>query len=115
MSNVNDVKIKDIEITLNGEVHHLRFTLNAFAELEEAYGSIDKALEQLNKGSIKAIRKLLWAGLLCENKDIQEYDVGNMVDTSNIKEFADTIAKALQSAMPNAPAEGTSPNAKSLK
>lgn len=116
MSNVSDVKIKQITIKINGEEHHLRFTLNAFAELEEAYGTIDTALEKLNTGSIKAIRKLLWAGLLHENPDIKELDVGNMVDTSNIKEFSESLAQALTAAMPATPVPTKdSPNAPAQK
>lgn len=42
----------------------LLFDLNAFAELEDKFGSLDQAFQKMQQGSVKATRTLLWAGLL---------------------------------------------------
>jgi hypothetical protein len=44
MSNVGDVRAKLIPIQLDKE-RHLKFDLNAFAELEDIYGDINTAFE----------------------------------------------------------------------
>jgi hypothetical protein len=113
MSNLKDVRIKNIPILVDGKEHQLRFTLNAFAELEDAYGSVDAAMKTLQSGSMKAVRKLLWAGLLHEDENLTEKQVGNMLDTSNLQEFTQALTNALGVAMPDA--EATDPNAKTQK
>ena len=51
MANLKDVKSKVTKITLNDGVERvIKFDLNAMAELEDRYGSIDKAFEELEKG-----------------------------------------------------------------
>ena len=47
MSNLNNVKVKATPIELGGETYHLKYDLNAFAELEEEYGSLNRALNSL--------------------------------------------------------------------
>lgn len=57
MSNIKDAKPRVKTITLNdGVEREVRFTLNAMAELEERYGSVDAAFKALDDGSIKAAR-----------------------------------------------------------
>jgi len=47
MSNLEDVKIKGTEVILKGNKEYLKYDLNAFAELEDKYGSINKAIDGL--------------------------------------------------------------------
>jgi len=46
MSNLDDVKVKGIPVELKGETYYLKFDLNSFAELEDRYGSITKAMKK---------------------------------------------------------------------
>ncbi|MFV9511805.1 hypothetical protein [Tepidibacillus sp. LV47] len=96
---VNDIKAKLIPIILDKE-RHLKFDLNAFAELEELYGDFQTAMDAMQKGSIKAIRAMLWAGLIHEDKSLTVEDVGSMIDMSNINEVVGIISKAISEAMP---------------
>ena len=65
MSNLREVKPKVKTITLSdGVEREIRFTLNAMAELEDRYGSVQAAFEALDNNSIKAVRCILWAGLM---------------------------------------------------
>ena len=76
MANLNDVKSKDIKITLaDGVERTIKFDLNAMAELEDKYGSVDAAFEMLDKNSIKALRFILWAGLSHSDENLTVYKV----------------------------------------
>lgn len=47
MSNLEEIKVKGTDVTLKGNKYHLKYDLNAFAELEDRYGSINKAIDGL--------------------------------------------------------------------
>lgn len=96
---VNDIKTKLIPIMLDKE-RHLKFDLNAFAELEELYGDFQVAMDAMTKGSIKAIRAMLWAGLIHEDENLTIKQVGSMIDMTNINEVMTSITKAINEAMP---------------
>lgn len=101
MANVKDVKSKAVKITLNdGVEREIKFTLNAMAELEDRYGSVDEAFAQLDKNSIKALRCVLWAGLIHENPDLTEQQVGNLIDLTYMHELMSSLGTAFESNMP---------------
>ena len=102
MANLKDAKSKPVKITLTDGVERtLRFTLNAMAELEDKYGSVDEAFAALDKGSIKAVRFILWAGLMHEDENLTEQQVGNLIDIQYMQELLDTVEIALDSDMPD--------------
>jgi len=97
MSNVKDVKSKDIKITLNDGVERtIKFTLNALAELEDRYGSVDEAFKQLDNNSIKAVRCILWAGLIHEDPELTEQQVGNLIDIQYMQELMASLNDSIQ-------------------
>lgn len=101
MSNVKDVKSKDIKITLNDGVERtIKFTLNAMAELEDRYGSVDEAFKQLDNNSIKAVRCILWAGLIHEDPELTEQQVGNLIDIQYMQELMASLGEAFDADMP---------------
>ncbi len=101
MSNVKDIKSKDIKITLNDGVERtIKFTLNALAELEDRYGSVDEAFKQLDNNSIKAVRCILWAGLIHEDPDLTEQQVGNLIDIQYMQELMASLGEAFDADMP---------------
>lgn len=108
MANVNDVKLKAAVLELGGKERHMRFDLNAFAELEEAYGSIEGAMGALEKGSIKALRAIIWAGLLHEHTDsdgnptLTLLEVGSWIDIKDLPTLSEKLGKALEQALPTA-------------
>ena len=97
--------LKDIrEITVPIELDRprgLKFDLNAFAELEDKFGSMDAAFHAMQKGSLKAARTLLWAGLLHEDETLTERKVGGLVTLANLSGIMDSITSALTAAMPD--------------
>lgn len=101
MANVKDVKSKAIKITLTDGVERtIKFTLNAMAELEDRYGSVDEAFRQLDNNSIKAVRCILWAGLIHEDPDLTEQQVGNLIDIQYMQELMASLGEAFDADMP---------------
>lgn len=96
---INDIRPKSITINLDKE-RHLKFDLNAFAELEEIYGDFETAMNEMTKGSVKAVRAILWAGLVHEDETLTIKQVGSMIDMSNISYVVEIISKAISEAMP---------------
>lgn len=102
MSKALDLKGKKIPITLGCKQRTLKFDLNSFAEIEDMYGSVDAALKILGTGSIKAVRNILWAGLIHEELDdntgkykITPIDVGAMIELEQIPEIATRLKDAM--------------------
>lgn len=103
MANVKDVKSKPVKITLKDGVERtICFTLNAMAELEDKYGSVDEAFNQLDKNSVKALRFILWAGLMHEDPDLTEQQVGNLIDIQYMQELMSSLGEAFDNDMPDA-------------
>jgi hypothetical protein len=75
----------------------IRFTFNAFCELEEV---MDRPLTELQNGfKMKDLRALVWAGLLHEEPDLTLEDAGAMIDEAeSIEEVAQVVGKALEAA-----------------
>lgn len=99
MGNVKDVKVKMIPIQLDKR-RHLKYDLNAFAELEEHFGTLDAAMEQMQKGSIKAFRIILWAGLIHEDENLTIKQVGAMIDLPTLYDLTKKIEEAMGDALP---------------
>lgn len=110
MSNLNDVRAKGTPITLNdGVERELKFTLNALAEMEDRYGSVEETFKKLEANSIKAIRFVLWAGLLHTEEGLTEQQVGNLLDVQSLERLVASITNAMEADMP--PKEEALPNA----
>ena len=109
MANLNNARAKITHITLSdGVEREIRFTLNAMAEMEDRYGSVDAAFEALEKGSIKAVRFILYAGLLANDEGLTEQQVGNLIDIQCMEDRMAKVNDALTDDMP--PKEETLPN-----
>jgi hypothetical protein len=80
-----------VAIMLDKE-RHLYFDVNSLVALEEAgveFSELD--------GKIKtsALRKIIWAGLLHEDKELTLEQVGAMIPFQRIKECGEAVGKAL--------------------
>lgn len=104
MANANDVQIKPIPITLD-QPRTLLYDFNAFIELEELYGDVNKAFKGLEQLKMKPIRDMIWAGLLHEDENLTPRQVGKMLHPSNIEEIALKITEAIGVSLPE-PEEG---------
>lgn len=99
MSNAADIRPKPVKIMLDKE-RTLLFDLNAFVCLEEEYGSADEALDAFAKGSIKAIRALLWAGLIHEDESLTPKDVGKLFTLADLPKVAEPLKEAIEQSLP---------------
>lgn len=114
MANLIDVRPKKaVKITLlDGVEREVKLTLNAMAELEDRFGSVDKAFELLDKNSMKALRAVLWASLIHEDPELTEQQVGNLMDINYMQELTSSLSTAFGQDMPSAEAltNGDDPN-----
>lgn len=105
-SNLKDIKIKTITLNLDKE-RRLKFDLNAFAELQDKYGGLNQALDSLQKAldptniDIKALRYLLWLGLINEDEALTERQVGKLIDLTNIMDVIFAISEAFGDSLPD--------------
>ena len=101
MSNVTEVKNKTVKITLNDGIERkIKFTLNALAELEMKFGSVQAAFDKLEKeNSMVALRTILWSGFLHESPNITEQQVGNLIDLAYMQELVESLGTALEGDM----------------
>lgn len=102
MAKLNEVKAKDVKLTLSDGVERtVKFDLNALAELEDRYGTVDAAFEALDSNSIKAVRFVLWAGLVHEDSELTEQKVGSLIDIKYLQELMGTLGEAMASDLPS--------------
>lgn len=98
-----DIKVVKVPIQLGDEERNLGYDMNAFCELEERFGGMEEAFEKLQKGSLKAVRFILWCGLIHEDEQISEKKVGSLISMKNINYIAQQLSKALEENLPNDP------------
>lgn len=102
---LEDIREKKVKIEIGDKTRHLRFDMNAFAELEQMYGSVEKAIKSLQSGNIKSIINILWAGLIHEDAKLTPKAVGKMFDLKQINELGELIGQAIKQAVPDSQLE----------
>lgn len=101
MANLDKVRPSTAKVILSdGKERKLKFTLNALALLEDGYGTVEKAFDELEKNSMKAIRLILWAGLTWEDPNITEMEVGNLIDITTMGDVVESLGEAFENDMP---------------
>ncbi len=97
---VSNVMPKKVPITLDKK-RYLVYDLNALAALEETYGAVEQAFAEVEKGSAKAIRALLWAGLISEDPELTPTQAGMLVGLSGLTLVSQKILEAVEAALPD--------------
>lgn len=87
---------KVVALTLD-KPRTLRFTLNSLAEIEDRLGVPLTKMAEVELG-IKSIRTMLWAGLIHEDKQVTEEEVGDLVDFENLEYVQEKVAEAFTAA-----------------
>lgn len=102
-SNIGSARPRLTKLTLDGKDYKFGYNLNAFAEIEETHGSIAELITRMEQGSIKAVRSMIWAGLLCNGEEApSEWEVGEMLHLSDMSELVKSIQESLTNALPEA-------------
>jgi hypothetical protein len=95
-----------------GTERYVRYDLNAFAEMERIYGSMDAANEALTKGSMTDVRRILWLGLIHDQAVLDDitgepisyklsmYEVGKWLTPTNMKEVMEKLNVAISGSVP---------------
>lgn len=99
MANVKDIRMQKVPVDLDKR-RHLVYDLNSFAELEERFGSIDEAMEEIRKGKIKSIRLVLWLGLLNDDPELTEQQTGSIILIPELPMLTDKIFEAIGVSLP---------------
>lgn len=112
MSNIKDLQMPQAKFYLGGRERTIKFDLNAFAELEKRFGSVEKAFTEFEQGDIKAIKLVLWAGLIHdeavineETGDVEKYnitpfEVGSWIDPITLQDVTKELFRTLDEALP---------------
>lgn len=103
MSNVSAVKNTKRTVDLgDGVEREVILSLNAMADLEEKYGSIEAAFAKVQEGSVAAIRYLLWCILVPDgDEDLTEKEVGKLIRIDNLSEIMGNLMDVLEEQMPD--------------
>lgn len=112
-SNVNEVKGGYYSIgEFEGKERIVRFDLNAFAEMERIYGSMEAANEALSRGSMRDVRTILWLGLIHDQAvldditgepikyTLTQFEVGRWLTPHNMKDVMEKLNEAISGSVP---------------
>lgn len=99
MSNLADIRPKPVKVMLDKE-RTLLFDLNTYAEIELEYGSVEKALDDLQKGKINALRVILWAALHQEDESLTIKDAGKLFTLADLQRISKLLNEAISQSMP---------------
>ena len=95
-----ELKNKGIKFTLGHKEYELKFNMNTFCELEEVYGDINKAFEDLQNMKIRSIRALIYSAIKVQDETVTLKDVGDMLELNDLERFGTVINEALGDSMP---------------
>lgn len=95
-----ELRNKGIKFNLGNKEYELKFNMNTFCELEEVYGDINKAFEDLQLMKIKAIRALLYAAIKVEDDTVTLKSVGDLLQLGDLERLGTVINEALSESMP---------------
>lgn len=68
------------KITLNGDVHVLKYDFNAISELEEYYNKGIHAVVSEETIGFNTVRNIFWAGMLWKNPTLKPHHIGKMLE-----------------------------------
>lgn len=97
-----ELKNKGIKFTLGSQEYELKLNMNTFCELEEIYGDLNTAFEDLQKMKMKAVRALIYAAVKTENETLTLKQVGEQLEMKDLERLGTAINDALNQAMPEA-------------
>jgi len=80
-----ELKDKGIKFTLNEKEYELKFNLNTFCELEDIYGDLNKAFEDLQRMKIKAVRALVYAAVKVEDDSVTLKKIGSLLGLDDLE------------------------------
>ena len=108
-----DRKQKETEVRINGKLYRLRFDLWALEQLEESFGGIRQAFEQMNGGKmVKTVRRLFAILANCQRnldglpEDVTGEEITGHESMAKLSEIAGAIKAAIDEGMKSETADG---------
>lgn len=95
-----ELKNKGIKFTLGTKDYELKLNMNTFCELEEIYGDLNTAFDDLQKMKLKAVRALIYATIKTEDEAATLKGVGEQLELNDLERLGTAINEALNKAMP---------------
>lgn len=101
MSDIRAVRPVTHTIDLgDGVEREISFSLNAMADLEDKYGTVENAFDKIQDNNIAAIRFLLWCLLNNGDQEISEREIGRKIDLRNLDDLMNAVMDYMEEAMP---------------
>jgi len=97
-----ELKNKGIKFKLGDKEYELKLDMNTFCELEEVYGDLNKAFDDLQSMKLKAVRALIYAAVKVVDEEITLKTVGEQLGLNDLERLGTAINGALSKAMPEA-------------
>lgn len=112
MSKLSLVKPKTTMLTLGEREYPLVYDFNAFAELEETFGSVQEAFEKLSSKTPKMgdILSIIKAGLASSEVEVSRKELGSYLTPANLGEVMALLDEAIKIAMPEDNGTNTAKN-----
>lgn len=109
----SELKATGKKLTLGGKEYEIVLDMNALCEMEEKYGSIDKAFASLGKmvdgagkgkvaGGMKDIRFLLYVMMKHSDPNITETEAGQLMTIDQMQNIMDSLGSAMSNSLPEA-------------
>lgn len=95
-----ELKNRGVPFKLSGKTYQLKLNMNTFCELEDVYGDLNLAFEDLQKMKIKAIRALVYAAIKVEDDTVTLKAVGEEMALSDLEMLGTALTEELSRAMP---------------
>lgn len=96
----SELRNKGIKFNLGEKEYELKLNMNTFCELEEIYGDINKAFDDLQLMKFKAIRALIYAAIKVEDESVTLKSVGDLLGLEDMERLGEVINEALNESMP---------------
>lgn len=101
MSTLNLVKPQGAKIAFNKKEYDIVFDFNAFAKLEQDFGSIEEAFSKLNsKPKASDILKIVLAGMESNSEIPTEKELGKFLTPQSLPQVIEVLTEAINNAMP---------------
>ena len=93
---IYEIKPKEYKIKIKNKEYQLMYNLEAFANVEQMLGDMQKAFEDLNNHDLTTIKIFLYSGLIHKKENIQLKESQKMtIDGKTLKIIFDAINDSL--------------------
>lgn len=96
----SELKNKGIKFKLGEKEYELKLNMNTFCELEEVYGDLNAAFDDLQSMKLKAVRALLYSAIKVEDESVTLKAIGEQLGLSDLESLGSAINEALTKSMP---------------